>query len=206
MAVSVLQRVLSRWRPAPIATVAGLRTFLEERALLIAQKCAIDYCRGKTGLASYALFSEETFLKALDVCRWEGFAAVLGDLLILAEAHLRAEAGAQRRAQLRDALVGMHSEILTSAAAPAHRAQGWHDVIAPFAGRLEAASAAAPRPAVEVADHSARRLFETMPIHSSYRELDEEVVFGAVRFRLIAVNGEMEQRIAPAPLVSELLG
>lgn len=206
MAVSVLQRVLSRWRPAPIATVGGLRTFLEERALLIAQKCAIDYCRGKTGLASYALFSEETFLKALDVCRWEGFAAVLGDLLILAETHLRAEAGAQRRMQLRDALAGIHSEILTAAAAPAHRAQGWQDVIASFAARLEAASAAAPRPAVEVAEHSARRLFETMPIHSSYRELDEEVVFGAVKFRMVAVNGEMAQRMVPADLARALLG
>jgi hypothetical protein len=78
-------------------------------------------------------------------------------------------------------------------------------VITALAARLQAASAAPPKPAVEVADHSAKRLFDTLPIHSSYRELDEEVVYGAVRFRMIAVNGEMQQRIAAAPLIENLL-
>jgi hypothetical protein len=192
-------------RPAPIATAAQLKSFLEERALLIAQKCAIDYCRGKTGLASYALFNEATFLKALDVCRWEVFAAVLSDLLILVEAQLRTAAGAERREPLRDALVRTHGEILASIATPAHRAHGWQDATEAFAARLAAASAAEPRPSVEVADHSAKRLFDTLPIHSSYRELDEEVVYGAVRFRMVAVNQEIRQRISPAALAGELL-
>src|SRR5213593_4830339 len=78
-----------RLRPKPITTADALRTFVEERAAFIAQKCATDYCRGKTGLASYALFTEKPFLDAFDVCRWETFAAVLGDLLILTEGQLR---------------------------------------------------------------------------------------------------------------------
>lgn len=205
MPSSVLQRVLSRLRPSPIATAGALKTFLEERALLIAQKCAIDYCRGKTGLASYALFTEEPFLKALEVCRWETFAAVLGDLLILGEGHLRRQAGAERRLPLCDALLRLHADVLDSAALPKHRPQGWDDVITTFAARLQAASAAPPKPAVEVADHSAKRLFDTLPIHSSYRELDEEVVYGAVRFRMVAVNGEMQQRIAAPLLINNLL-
>lgn len=206
MPSSVLRSVMARLRPAPIASVGAFKQFLEERALLIAQKCAIDYCRGKTGLASYALFTEEPFLKALDVCRWETFAAVLGDLLILGEAHLRPQAGAERRVLLCDALICLHADVLNSAAVPAHRPQGWADASESFTARLRAASAAAPRPAVEVADHSAQRLFDTLPIHSSYRELDEEVVYGAVRFRMIAVNQELQQRIAAAELTAALLG
>ena len=202
---SLLRRVISRLRPAPIATNGALKSFLEERALLIAQKCAIDYCRGKTGLASYALFTEEPFLKALDVCRWETFAAVLGDLLILTEAHLRPEAGAARAPQLRDALLRTHADVLAAAGVPAHRSQGWDDTIRVFAARLAAAAAAQPKPAVEIADHSAKRLFDTLPIHSSYRELDEEVVYGAVRFRMVAVNQEIRQRIAAPELLTELL-
>lgn len=202
---SVLRRVISRLRPAPIATVGPLKTFLEERALLIAQKCAIDYCRGKTGLASFALFTEAPFLKALEVCRWEAYAAVLGDLLILVEAQLRPHAGPDQRLRLRDALIRLHSEILAATAAPPHRTEGWGDVIASFAVRLAAASAAEPMRAVDVADHSAKRLFDTLPIHSSYRELDEEVVYGAVRFRMVAMSGEMKQRIAAAELARKLL-
>src|SRR6267142_2609408 len=94
------RRLEARLRPAPIATTETLKTFLEERAALIAQKCAIDYCRGKTGLASYALFAEKPFLDALDICRWETFVTVLGDLLILVEGYLRPHVAAGQHARL----------------------------------------------------------------------------------------------------------
>src|SRR5688572_32940935 len=105
--MSLLRSAWEYFRPPPIVTVEGLQTFLRERASLIAQKCAIDYCRGKTGLASYALFTERPFLDALDVCRWEAFAAVLGDLLILAETALRPQVEAGERARLCEALVAL---------------------------------------------------------------------------------------------------
>src|SRR5574342_1258858 len=94
------RRLLARLTPARIATAEAFATFVEERAALVAPKCAIDYCRGKTGLASYALFTEKPFLDALDVCRWETFAAVLGDLLIVAEGLLRPHVAAEQRLRL----------------------------------------------------------------------------------------------------------
>src|SRR5688500_312189 len=177
MAVSVLQRVLSRWRPAPIATAGALGSFVQERAFFLAQKCAIDYCRGKTGLASYALFSEKPFLEALDVCRWESFVAVLGDLTIVAEGHLRPHVPPEGRGMLRDNLAALYSETVESLPPPPHRPQGWRDAIEAFMPRLASAAAASPRQALDVADHSGRRMFDTLPIHSNMRELDEEVVF-----------------------------
>lgn len=195
----------SRLRPRSIATPDALRTFLEERAALIAQKCAIDYVRGKTGLASHALFTEETFLKALDICRWESFVIVLGDLFIVAEGYLRPHAAGGDRARLCEALIGLYSAAFTSAPLPAHRAHGWDDVHGKFVLRIRAASLAEPRQALDVADHSARRLFETLPIHANYRELDEEVIYGAVRFRMIAVSQQMQRRFAAAELVRQLL-
>ena len=170
------RRLEARLQPAPIATPDALKTFLGERAALIAQKCAIDYCRGKTGLASFALFTEQPFLKALDVCRWETFVAVLGDLLIVAEGHLRLQVSAEQRPRLCEALVGLYSAALAVLPAPAHRTQGWGDAAELFTPRLKAASAGNPQHALDVADHSAKRLFDTLPIHISMRELDEEVV------------------------------
>jgi hypothetical protein len=196
---------MARLRPPPIATAAALRTFLEERAALIAQKCAIDYCRGKTGLASYALFTEKPFLDALDVCRWEAFVAVLGDLLIVAEGQLRPYVPAGQHPGLCAAFVGLHSAMLAALPAPAHRTDGWRDADAAFAVRFETASRGKPQQALDVADHSAKRLFETLPIHASMRELDEEVVYGAVRFRMIAVSQEMRRRFAAAELARALL-
>jgi hypothetical protein len=199
------RRLIGYFRPPGIATPTALRTFLEERASLVAQKCAIDYCRGKTGLASYALFTEKPFLVALDVCRWETFAAVLGDLLIVVEGRLRPHVNAAAGPRLCEALQCLYPAILESAPAPAHRPEGWADVVQPFARRLAEASRAAPRQARDVADHSAKRLFDTLPIHISMRKLDEEVVYGAVRFRMIAVSQEMERRLAAAELARQLL-
>ena len=199
------RRLGARLRPAPIATADALKTFLGERAALIAQKCAIDYCRGKTGLASYALFTEEPFLKALDVCRWETFVAVLGDLLIVAEGHLRPYVSAEQHPRLREALIGIHSAVLVSLPVPRHRAQGWGEATAEFTTRLKAASLGEPRRARDVANHSAKRLFETLPIHASMRALDEEVVYGAVRFRMIAVSQEMQRRFVAPDLVGQFL-
>jgi hypothetical protein len=189
----------------PIADRAALETFLEQRAALIAQKCAIDYCRGKTGLASYALFTEKPFLDALEICRWETFSVALGDLILVAEGHLRPHVVPARRPLLYDALTELYSALITRNPVPAHRAQGWEDAVASFSARLKTTSAGNPPGALDVADHSARRLFETLPIHASMRKLDEEVVYGAVRFRMIAVNQEMQRRLAPTDLVQQLL-
>ena len=197
---------MARLRPAPIASRDALRTFLQERASLIAQKCAIDYCRGKTGLASYALFTERPFLEALDICRWESFAAVLGDLTIVAEGQLRPHVSPERQGLLRDTLLALYKEILESLPLPVHRPHGWSDAVEAFIPRLASAGAAPPQQALDVADHSARRMFDTLPIHSNMRELDEEVVFGAVRFRMIAVSQEMRRRSAPAELARRLAG
>ena len=199
-------RLQARLRPAPIDTVGELRTFVRERAFFLAQKCAFDYCRGKTGLASYALFSEKTFLDALEICRWETAVTMIGDLLILVEGILRPQAPAERRQQLGDALLNLHAAILAALPpAPAHRAQGWGDALDAFTLRLGAARLRAPQQALDVADHSARRLYDTLPIHSSMRDMDHEVVYGAVRFRMIALSDEMRKRLAAAQLARQLL-
>jgi hypothetical protein len=112
----------ARLGPAPIATAEALRVFLAERAALIAQKCAIDYCRGKTGLASYALFTEKPFLEALDRCRWDTVAAVLGDLVIVAEGKLRPHVPPAQHSRLWEALAGLYPAILATLPPPAHRA------------------------------------------------------------------------------------
>jgi hypothetical protein len=199
------------WRPPPIATRAQLRDFVSSRASLVCQKVAVDYCRGKSGSFSHALFTEKEFQDALTVCRWESFAATLADILIMTEGFLRpgvsalGDPDAARR--VGDALAELYPEILASYPVPPHRGdKGWADAEAAFTIRFAATRAQPPRPPVEVADHSARRLFETLPIHASMRELDEEVVHGAVRFRLTAVHQELLRRARVPELIAALAG
>jgi hypothetical protein len=113
--------------------------------------------------------------------------------------------GADIAQRVGEALARFYPEILYSHPAPAHRsANGWSDAEAAFAIRFAAARAQPPRPPVEVADHSARRLFETLPIHPDMRQLDEEIVHGAVRFRLIAAHQELLRRAKFPELIAAL--
>jgi hypothetical protein len=201
----IVRRLSEVFRPPSIASVETFTRFLEERASLIAQKCAVDYCRGKTGLASYALFTEKPFLDAFDICRWEAFASVLGDLFIVAEGQLRPYMDADARFRLCDVFVGHYASVLKTLPAPVHRPQGWDDCVASFSLRMRATMSGDPQQALDVADHSAKRLFDTLPIHTRYRNLDEEVVYGAVRFRMIAVSQELQRRLRADDLVRELL-
>ena len=198
-------RLRERLRPAPIASAEALGAFVQERAFFLAQKCAIDYCRGKTGLASYALFTEKRFLDALELCRWETFVAALGDLLIVTESLLRGQVAPGERERLCEGLAALHAGVLAAVPLPGHRSDGWIADTETFVLRLRQASLAQPRATREIADYSARRLFDTLPIHSNMRELDHEVVFGAVRFRMISVRQELERRLRAADVARELL-
>lgn len=198
------RRVAGYFATPPIASADAFRAFVAERAALIAQKCATDYCRGKTGLASHALFTEKPFLDALDVCRWETFAAALEDLLLLAEVQLRPHVAEEQRTALCEALRALHAAILGAHPPPGHRPEGWGDAVERFAARLRSTRTAQPH-VLELANHSAKRLFDTLPIHISMRELDEEVVYGAVRFRMIAISQEMQRRLRGRELADRLI-
>lgn len=185
-------------------SAASLRKFLTEQAAFVAQKSAIDYCRGKTGLFAPALFEEKTFVDALTICRWEAFAAAAADVLIITEGLLRPSAGPATEA-VAASLRAFYPKMLMDQGQPEHRAKGWDDAIAAFGERFDRAAHEPPRPAAEVGLHTARRLFETLPIHENMRTRDEEVVHGAVCFRMVAFRQRLDQRLDRAAVIADLL-
>lgn len=194
------------FQPPPLTNAESFAAFLGQRAAFIAQKSAVDYCRGKTGLSSFALFTERRFQDALAICQWESVAAVLADLLIVAEGHLRPYVAEADRARVRDALRALYPSILGSLGQPDHRKDGWSDMVEAFERRFAAAHAREPQPPADVAEYAARRMFETLPIHADQRRLDEPVIHGAVRFRTVAVFQEMSRRLAKEAVLQDLLG
>lgn len=196
---------LQRWRRPTISTTEALRDFARQHAAFIAQKCAIDYCRTKAGLFSYKLFKEEEFMAALTRCRWEGYGAVLADILLVLEAFLRPVAGADAD-RVADRLTAWYPEILALDPPPAHRPQGWADAIARFEARMRAARAVPPRGPAAIAEQSGRLLYESLPIHTSYRRFDQEMVVASVSFRMVSMWQEMERRIDRAAVCADLAG
>jgi hypothetical protein len=202
---AIWQRLRDWMAPPPVATAAELELFLSQRAAYLAQKCVIDYCRGKAGMFHRALFEERRFQEALDVCRWESFAAALAAAIVLAERLLMPAAPAGAPAQrMSERLRALYPAILGSYPLPAHRGgDSWQREIADFSLNAGARGTLYLSP-VELADKVARRMFDTLPIHSRMRQLDEEIVFGAVRFQMVGLSDLMRRRFDVDALVRDL--
>lgn len=208
--VGALQHLVSRFRTwlngETINNRAELAAFLDRNAALVAQKCAIDYCRGKAGTFSQSLFREQPFIEALTRCRWESYAAVLADFTLIVETRLAAPAQAQgRTAALKPALARLYADMLQTHPPPSHRPQGWGEAIAEFERRQTAFDPTAGTAPDRIVLHAARKLFDTLPIHTNMRQFDEEIVFGAVRFHTVAFSQRLDQQLQAAAAAQSLL-
>ena len=190
-------------RPPRLINSGAFRSFVEGEAALIAQKTAVTYCRAKTLTFSHALFAEKRFQDALTVCRFEAFAAVLADLLIVADGMLRAHADHGRLAA---ALRKLYGEILAAQPTPEHRSGGWADAESLFAERLEASRLAEPEDAAVISRSSAKRLYDVLPLHTNYRQIDEEVITASVTFQMVALRDKLQRALDAPSLARALAG
>jgi hypothetical protein len=189
-------------RRISVRTVDELGDFVSRLAMFIAQKCVDDYCRGKTGLAYFALSEEKAYREAVAICRWEGFAAVLTGLMVLTQRRL-IEAGGDPQA-VEATLTRLYARSLDSQPPPEHRPAGWGDLKAALPERLRAGRAEPSPSLVEIADAAAARLFEVLPIHQRYRELDAPVVHGAVQFRFVWFSDRLRREVDTAAIARQL--
>jgi hypothetical protein len=190
-------------RPLRIDDPAGFAEFASGESALIAQKTAVTYCRAKTLTFSHALFAEKRFQEALTICRFEAFAAVLADVLLVAEGILRPHVDGER---LAGSLRSLYSKVLAEQAVPPHRTHGWDDVIAAFAERLESTRAAPPEDARTISQSSAKRLFDMLPLHTNYRNIDEELIVASVTFQVVALRDKMVSSFDAPALARSLTG
>lgn len=203
--MKVTWRRFPGFRPSgpSITSAAELSGLLTREASFLAQKSTIEYCRARAGLNWYKLFKEQVFLDALEVCRWEAFAAVLSDMMLVVEARLRPHAtGAEER--LAGRLAALHDAILASHAPPAHRAAGWSDAMAALPPRLLRAQLAPPQTPDRIAVAAGARIFEMLPIHPRLRGHDREMVINSIRFGMVGFNDVLGRRLALEPLIAEL--
>ena len=135
MPAGMFSRLLQKWRRPRIATSAQLAVFLDRNAWLVSQKNVVGYCTVKTRLPMYELLKEKPFADAYDIAIWEAYAAVLADLVTVAETFLRSHAG-QRASDVADALGATFESLLAARPLPSHRAHGWDREVAAVRRRL----------------------------------------------------------------------
>ncbi|MEX2632052.1 MAG: hypothetical protein WD341_19130 [Tistlia sp.] len=167
-----------------MATAEDFEEFFAARAAFVSQRSAIHYCYARAGVNWDKLLREEAFAAAMEICRWEAYAATASGLGLLYEGMLR-EAASGRELILAESLVARLRAVLDRHAPPAHDPEAWDREAADFRRRIGLAQQAAPLPAHALGGPVGQRIFAVLPIHRRLRAHDELMVENSVRFAFV---------------------
>lgn len=197
----LLHRIKEFFFPPSVSTPDELRAFVAGEASYLVQKTVIGYCRVKTLYDYEKLLKEPMFRDAQEICRWEGYAGTLGDMLLLVEGWMRPADPAARK-KLADSLAALYPAILNEAV-PEHRTD-WTDSIAAFERRFALARDAEPAAPELLVTESARLIHELVPIADRLKRNDLEVIAGDLRLHMLAAQASMLKRFRRETLVAAL--
>jgi hypothetical protein len=203
-ALRVLKTLREYFFPSPIRDAPALRAFLSSQASYLSQRTILEFTRNTLAYAKQHWQFEPAYQEATRICGWESFGAILEDMAVCAEGHLRPVAAARLPA-LADALQAACAEILNGYQAEAKRPHGWADRIASIGRRLQKAQLAdRARPAI-VAKVGTKHVFAHMPVYSQNKAGDYAVVENALMFGLTAFADKLHRLVEPEPVVADLL-
>lgn len=196
---------LKRWLgPRRIDTLDALEAYIGTETARTAQKATTGYCRLKAGSNHDLLFKEQGFLDALDDCRWGAFGQLLADFCLVAEGYLRPHA-AGREAALAAWITQAFDRGVDAHADPS-RAGHWDKAKEEMRARLARARLSPPIPAANIGFDTARRVYDSLPLHASQTGDDFEVVQNLIRFGHVTFRSELERLADPQAIIRGLPG
>jgi hypothetical protein len=200
--IEKLRRLVGLASRPPVADAAALADFLAEETAYVAQRTVLEYCRARTGLNWDKLFQEAPFLASFEVCRWDAYGLMLGDVAELALIQLR-RADLAEPASLVPGLLAACRGALLRHPVPAHQAS-WDQALDRIAEHLARVLLAEPHPVHLVGIASANQVFDWLPIHPDLRRHDRDMFRNSVRFALLRVHDDMTRRFDRPALAAAL--
>jgi hypothetical protein len=187
-------------RKGRVRTLPELAVAIGEGAAFLAQGASYSYVRARSGTMGPRLMQDAGFGAGMERCKWEAFAAIAGDLILIVETELRPHGSGPA-----DLWRGLYREVLAAQEMPAHRADtGWADRLAEFDRALDAHRALPVRGVEELCAHSAGVLLAFVPVEDAIRDLDREMVLNNVTFRFIGHVDALRRRADWPALASAL--
>ena len=195
--------ILRPFLPTPkIRNLAALQQFLDREAAHLAQRSVLDFMRNELGNLSPHAFADPAFQAKIAISRWEGFAAILADMIVLAHVRLR-ETGTPR--EVLDARLGdLYGAILSGHPVPAHRSHDWSADIAALRTRLAGRPVGPASPQAD-AQATGSKIFDTLPFTPRDPVDSRMVLSNAFAFGLIAFNDRLRRLLVVEPLRDELV-
>jgi len=194
---------LKPFLPKPkVRSLVALQQFIEDEAAYLAQRSVVEFVRNELGSLSAQAFADPRFQVKMTVSRWDGFAAILADMIGLAHAHLLA-AGVPR-AVLDGYFGNLYATILASHPPLDHRPQGWGPEIAALRTKLATRPVGPVNPQAD-ATATGSMVFDTLPFIPRDPVESRMVLSNAFAFGLIAFNDRVRRLLVVAPLHDELV-
>jgi hypothetical protein len=200
---SVFKRLRNWFAPPRIVGLAGVEELATREAAALAQKASMGYCQVKAGLNYNVLLRDAEFVRDLELCRWQGFAAILADFELLVEGYLRGAADG-RGEEIRAWLIELYRNRLAPGPFNEGLKRGEVTQVGAFIARLTLAQSLPVRAPRDFGDEAAKQVFESLPFHESIARRDFGVILGMIRFGTVAFWGELERRVDAAAVVAAL--
>jgi hypothetical protein len=193
-------------RKGRVRTLPELAAAIGEGAAFLAQGASYSYIRARSGTMGPRLMQDAAFGAAMERCKWEGFAAIAGDLILIVEVELRPHHPGSGGAATAAVWRRLYREVLAAQEMPEHRAgAGWSDRLAEFDLALDAHCALPARGIEDICEHSAEVLLAFAPVEDAIRGLDREMVVNNVKFRFIDHIDTLRRR-ADWPALASAIG
>lgn len=181
-----------RRAPTPITDGGALARFLQTRSAHIAQTSLYGYLRTRAGTRFPELFSDDEFVKSINIAKWHVWLACLSDLAVYAGAMLCRQ-GALRAAEAAPLMVAVVGEVLRETGVPSDAGPEYGAHADRVRARLALCDwAAVPDDETAFAESPAA-LVHWAPIVDELKQLDEEIVRNSIRFRWQEVRRELRR-------------
>lgn len=181
---TLLERLRARrWtRSTAITRPEALQHFLQTRATYVAQASLYGYLRTRAGTRFPEVFSNDAFVRSINIAKWQLWLACLADIAVYAGGLLAQRTG-QPSESVRALIGGLIEEILAATGVPADAGPEFEA----GAQRVRARIALCDWPSVADDEtpfsESPAALVRHAPVVDEFKQLDEPIVRNSVRFR-----------------------
>jgi hypothetical protein len=183
---------LLRGRNTPITDRDGLQRFLETRANFVAQASLYGYLRTRAGMRFPELFSDDVFVRSINIAKWQLWLACLADIAVYAGGLVASRTGA-RPETVGELMRSVVEGILAATGMPADAGEEFEAGAQRVRARIALCDWSSVPDDETAFSESPAALVRHAPIVDELKQLDEPIVRNSVRFRWQEVRRDLRR-------------
>jgi hypothetical protein len=183
---------LLRGRNTPITNRDGLQRFLETRANFVAQASLYGYLRTRAGMRFPELFSDDVFVRSINIAKWQLWLACLADIAVYAGGLVASRTGA-RPETVGELMCSVVEGILAATGMPADAGEEFEAGAQRVRARIALCDWSSVADDESAFSESPGALVRHAPIVDELKQLDEPIVRNSVRFRWQEVRRDLRR-------------